>query len=63
MKKRHLKRADLYVSEIGFGCMSLGERHAENAQLINQAIDGGVNYFDTADLYQKGFNEETLGGL
>lgn len=61
MKKRYLKRADIYVSEIGFGCMSLGDTHVSNARLIGQAIDGGVNYFDTADLYQKGFNEETLG--
>ncbi len=61
MKKRYLKRADIYVSELSFGCMSLGDDHAENASLIDHAIEGGINYFDTADLYQKGFNEETLG--
>jgi len=41
--------------------MSLGEDHATNERLIQEAIDGGINYFDTADLYQKGFNEESLG--
>lgn len=41
--------------------MSLGTNHAENSALIHAAFDGGVNYFDTADIYQNGFNEETVG--
>jgi aryl-alcohol dehydrogenase-like predicted oxidoreductase len=61
MKTRLLKKAGFGVSEIGFGCMSLGEDHSINERLIHNAIDSGINYFDTADLYQKGFNEETLG--
>lgn len=61
MKYRLIKRANLEVSEIAFGCMSLGEDHEENARLIHHAIGAGINYFDTADLYQKGFNEETVG--
>lgn len=56
-----LGKSSLAISEIGFGCMSLGKRDADNARLIHRAIDGGLNYFDTADLYQKGQNEITVG--
>ncbi len=61
MKYRVLKRANLKVSEIGFGCMSLGENHAENTSLLQAAYSAGINYYDTADIYQNGFNEETVG--
>jgi aryl-alcohol dehydrogenase-like predicted oxidoreductase len=49
------------VSEIGFGCMSLGDDSVYNNTLIHQALDLGVNLFDTADLYQHGMNEIKLG--
>lgn len=61
MNYRRLKRANLDVSEISFGCMSLGIDHAENKALIHSAFDAGINYFDTADIYKNGFNEETVG--
>jgi aryl-alcohol dehydrogenase-like predicted oxidoreductase len=61
MKYRKLGKSNLLVSEIGFGCMSLGTDHSYNAALIDEAIAHGINYFDTADIYQEGFNEETLG--
>lgn len=61
MKTRYLKRAKLEVSEISFGCMSLGMDQKTNNYLIRSAIEAGVNYFDTADLYQKGNNEISLG--
>jgi aryl-alcohol dehydrogenase-like predicted oxidoreductase len=41
--------------------MSLGEDHAANATLLHQALDKGITLFDTADLYQKGENEVTVG--
>lgn len=41
--------------------MSLGEYHADNANLLHRAYDQGINYFDTADIYQNGFNEITVG--
>lgn len=56
-----LGKSDLQVSEISFGCMSLGEDQAANANLLRQALDRGINLFDTADLYQKGENEVTVG--
>jgi aryl-alcohol dehydrogenase-like predicted oxidoreductase len=61
MKYRLLKKANVQLSEIGFGCMPLGMNNAENEWLIRTAFDGGINYFDTADIYQNGFNEETVG--
>ncbi|WP_280768315.1 aldo/keto reductase [Salipaludibacillus daqingensis] len=61
MKKNQLGTSQLYVSEIGLGCMSLSEDHKTNKSIIDEAIDRGINYFDTADLYQFGFNEETVG--
>jgi aryl-alcohol dehydrogenase-like predicted oxidoreductase len=61
MNYRPLSKTSLRVSEISFGCMSLGDDHATNKILLHQAFDRGINYFDTADLYQAGFNEETVG--
>jgi aryl-alcohol dehydrogenase-like predicted oxidoreductase len=61
MKYNQLGKSDLRISEVGFGCMSLGGNHAGNARLLHRAADGGINFFDTADLYDKGFNEETVG--
>ncbi|EJQ67226.1 MULTISPECIES: aldo/keto reductase [Bacillus] len=61
MKKRQLGNSDLYVTEIGFGCMSLGASEAEAMRIIDEAIDLGINFFDTADLYDYGLNEEFVG--
>jgi len=61
MNYRKLGKSDLFVSEIGFGCMSLEEIDEANSRLLNLAFDKGINFFDTADLYQKGFNEATVG--
>jgi aryl-alcohol dehydrogenase-like predicted oxidoreductase len=61
MKQNRLGKSDLFVSEIGFGCMSLGGDETEDIRIIHKAIDEGINFFDTADLYQHGRNEELLG--
>lgn len=61
MNYHELGRSLLKISEIGFGCMSLGNDHSANALLLQHAVEAGINFFDTADLYQKGFNEESLG--
>jgi aryl-alcohol dehydrogenase-like predicted oxidoreductase len=63
MKYQQLGKSDLPVSRIGAGCMSLGKNEAEAARLIHRALEGGINYFDTADMYDKGFNEEMLGRI
>jgi aryl-alcohol dehydrogenase-like predicted oxidoreductase len=56
-----LGNSNLDISEIAFGCMSLGNNATENESLIKQALDKGINFFDTADLYQHGENEIQLG--
>ncbi|MCX2740736.1 aldo/keto reductase [Pontibacter anaerobius] len=61
MKYKSLGKSDLSISEVSFGCMSLGDDHAANKELLHQALDQGINFFDTADLYQQGQNEETVG--
>src|ERR1700712_3899469 len=59
------------VSVICLGCMSFGEPaagnhewslpEAESRELIKQALDGGVNFFDTANVYSAGTSEEITG--
>lgn len=49
------------MSRVAFGCMSLDPSRGDHAPLINQAIDAGINLFDTADLYNRGNNETMLG--
>lgn len=61
MKYHQLGSSALLASEIGFGCMSLGADEKTNTDLIHAAVDAGINYFDTADLYQNGENEMLLG--
>jgi aryl-alcohol dehydrogenase-like predicted oxidoreductase len=61
MKYHQLGKSHLQISTIGFGCMSLGDHQSTNEQLLHRAIDLGINYFDTADLYQKGWNETSVG--
>lgn len=61
MKYRKLGRSSLMISEIGFGCMSLPAEQSMTDRLISHAIAGGLNFFDTADLYEQGANEVMLG--
>jgi len=56
-----LGRSTLNISRIGFGCMSLKPEQKNFNELIHSAIDHHINYFDTADLYDKGMNETLLG--
>lgn len=61
MKFHQLGKSDLHISAIGFGCMSLGDNQTFNEQILHRAIGLGINFFDTADLYQKGWNETSIG--
>lgn len=61
MNYKELGTSGIQISEVSFGCMSLQGSHAENARLLHQALDQGINYFDTADLYDKGENEISVG--
>jgi aryl-alcohol dehydrogenase-like predicted oxidoreductase len=61
MKFQILGKSSLNISKIGFGCMSLNTDQKDFNEIIDAAIDNGINYFDTADLYDKGLNETLLG--
>ncbi|QBP41389.1 aldo/keto reductase [Paenisporosarcina antarctica] len=61
MKKRELGQSGLFASEIGLGCMSLPTNNGEAQKIVDAAIDHGITYFDTADLYDKGENEVVVG--
>lgn len=61
MNYKKLGNSDLSVSAISFGCMSLQGDEAQNISLLHEALSNGINLFDTADLYDKGANEELLG--
>lgn len=63
MKKQELGASGILVSEIGFGCMSLPTERTQAQAIVDEAIANGINYFDTADLYQKGHNEEVVGSV
>ena len=61
MQYNTLKRSGLKISEVSFGCMSLKADVKDNDAIIGKAISEGINLFDTADLYDKGSNEQLLG--
>ncbi|WP_064090957.1 aldo/keto reductase [Rossellomorea aquimaris] len=61
MEKRRLGNSDLFVSKMGLGCMSLGTNEEEAKKIVQHALENGVNYLDTADLYDFGKNEEIVG--
>ncbi len=61
MIKHQIGSSDLFVSRIGLGCMSLGTSEKEAVSILHAAIDTGINYLDTADLYDYGLNEEFVG--
>jgi aryl-alcohol dehydrogenase-like predicted oxidoreductase len=67
MEKRILG-ADLEVSAIGLGCMSMTGGYSDRPErtemldLIRTAVDLGVTFFDTAEIYGPFVNEELVGG-
>ncbi|MFU8646074.1 aldo/keto reductase [Lysinibacillus sp. RSDA_15] len=61
MKKRQLGTSEIFISEISLGGMSLSTDKKQVATIVDMALDAGINYFDTADLYDFGTNEEILG--
>lgn len=67
MQKRKLGASGLEVSALGLGCMGLsyGYGPAQERQkaisMIRQAFENGVTFFDTAEAYGQGANEEVVG--
>ncbi len=63
MKKRQLGSSNLYISEISLGGMSLSTNKQKAAAIVDMALDAGINYIDTADLYDFGANEQIIGSI
>lgn len=71
MQYKNLGRTGLKVSRICFGCMSFGDptlgRHSwvvnehDGRAMIKKALEAGINFFDTANVYAVGTSEEMLG--
>jgi len=63
MEFRNVGSSDLRVSVAGLGCNNFGMRldEARSTEVVNAAIDAGVNFFDTARMYGGGQSEQFLG--
>ena len=68
MRRRFLGKSNLETSVIGMGCWSFGggaywgaqnQRDVDNT--VAMALDAGINFFDTAEMYNEGASEESLG--
>ena len=65
MEKRRLGRSDIQASIVGLGCNNFGMRIQleDTRAVIDAAIDAGITFFDTADLYGFGASEEMMGQI
>jgi len=66
MQYRRLGKSSLVVSALGLGCMGMSQSYGaaddqESTATIHHAIDRGITFFDTADVYGLGGNEELVG--
>ena len=65
MLVRQFGKTDLRVSEFGLGCARIGGIFQGNAggfvNLLRAAFDGGITFFDTADMYSQGESESLVG--
>ena len=66
LEKKILGSSGIEVTRLGLGCSSLGSLQGDDAdnlaaQIVHQALDLGLNLFDTAPLYGRGSSEERLG--
>lgn len=68
MKTRTLGKSGLELSTIGMGCWAIGGAWGqvsdkESREALHAAVDGGISFFDTADVYGDGHSERLVGEL
>src|SRR3979409_2685443 len=65
MEQRRLGRTGVSVSKLCLGAMMFGDwgtkDHDESIRIIHRALDAGINFIDTADVYSQGESEEIVG--
>src|SRR5215510_16233695 len=67
MQKRKLGNSNLEVSAIGLGCMGMSDSYGppadkqEMISLLRSAVEQGITFFDTAEIYGPFTNEELVG--
>src|SRR3989454_10385101 len=67
MKKRKLGKSNLEVSALGFGCMGMSQSYGPAGDrrdlifLLRSAVERGITFFDTAEVYGPWTNEELVG--
>ncbi len=63
MEYRNLGRTGVKVSSLCLGCMMFGRKADEelSAKIVDKALGSGINFIDTANVYQRGVSEEFTG--
>ena len=65
MEQRTLGRTGINVSELCLGAMMFGawgnKDHEDSIRVIHRALDAGINFIDTADVYSQGESEQIVG--
>ena len=65
MDKQRLAHTDLEVSRVCMGTMTFGSQADldESTRIVDRSLDAGVNFFDTANIYNQGRSEEMIGRI
>src|SRR6202034_3330426 len=65
MEHRLLGRTGVSISKLCLGAMMFGDwgnkDHDESVRIVHSALDAGINFIDTADVYSQGESEEIVG--